>query len=100
MKEYRYINRALGEFSSEHGYSYEEYVDGFKVMIEASPEYVEALKKEIVEACADPEWSWVAASQAVDFIGVDQDENSVWESVKTLIWNVIAPNEFAPKLRD
>ncbi len=42
------------------------------------PEYSEILKKEIVEACGDPDWSWVAAAQEVDFIGVDVEETSVW----------------------
>jgi hypothetical protein len=97
MKEYRYIKSALGAFSAEHGYSLEEYIDGFKVMIDESPEYTGILKKEIVEACEDSNWNWVAVAQEVDFIGSDENEESVWESVKTLIWNVIAPNERAPK---
>jgi len=97
MKEYKYIKSALSEFSSEHGYSYEEYAEGFKIMIDASPEYSEILKKEIIKACADPSWSWVKAAQETNFIGADQEENSVWESVKSLIWHVIAPYEVAPK---
>ena len=97
MKEYKYIKSALKEFSAEHGYSMEEYNDGFKIMIDASPEYSEILKSEIVEACKNSNWSWVDAAQEVDFIGSDDNEESVWESVKVLIWNVIAPNEKAPK---
>lgn len=99
MKEYKYIESALGEFSSELGYSLEEYNRNFKTMIEASPEYTEALKGEIVDACKDSSWSWVKVAHEKDFIGIDDNESSVWESVKTLIWDAIAPNEEPPGLR-
>ncbi|WP_281649060.1 hypothetical protein [Parendozoicomonas sp. Alg238-R29] len=97
MKEYRYIKDALSEFSSNHGFSLEEYHESFRGVIEASPVYREALKSEIQAACRDLGWSWVNEAERADFIGVDVCEDSTWMSVIALIWQAIAPNEEPPK---
>ena len=98
MSEYCYVKSALAEFSEDLEYSFEEYASNFKTMIELSPDYAKALKAEIEAACADPNWSWAAAASDQNFIGQDDSDISVWESVKSLIWPVVASGEAAPVL--
>jgi len=98
MSDYRYVKSALAEFSADLEYSLEEYTENFKTMILLSPDYAVALKFEIKAACADPNWSWAAAASDQNFIGQDDCDTSVWESVKVLIWQVIAGGEAAPEL--
>lgn len=96
MSEYRYLKNALAEFSSDLGYSAEEYESAFRIQINASPEYAAHVKDEIVEALGDSQWSWVAAASEVEFIGADDNEENVWETVKSLIWPIVSPDEDPP----
>ena len=94
MKEYRYIKSALSEFSTD--YSVEESTDSFKLMIKNSPKYALKLKEEISIAVSDDDWSWASAANEVDFVGAGDTDEGVWETVKVLIWEIVAPGEEAP----
>ena len=93
MKEYKYLKDALNEFSSDLEYSLEEYKNSFETLISTSPDYASELQKEILEAMKDPEWDWVDVANEMNFIGSDDNKDSVVDSVDELIWKVINPNQ-------
>ena len=96
IKVYKELKYAISLFSADWEYTEEEYEDGFKTFLEINDGLAEKIKAEIIQALQDPEWSWVKIGYDTNFIGSDDSEESVWLTVKVLIWDVIAPDEEPP----
>ncbi|PCJ30994.1 MAG: hypothetical protein COA99_17550 [Moraxellaceae bacterium] len=100
MQEYKYLKDALREFSSTLELGMEEYLSEFRKMIEVSPDYAKCVRAEILLSLSDPGWDWVEEAEKAEFIGSDDNVDSVWETVVELIWKVVAPNEEVPNIKD
>ncbi len=96
IKVYKELKYVISLFSADWEYTEEEYEDGFKTFLDINEGLAGKIKKEIIEALNDPEWSWVKIGYDTNFIGSDDTEESVWLTVKVLIWDVIAPDEEPP----
>ncbi|MDO6674790.1 hypothetical protein Q4517_04425 [Tenacibaculum sp. 1_MG-2023] len=99
MEKYKHLRYAIELFSADWELTEEEYQETFSSFVNAEPDYTKRIKKELIQALNDPEWSWVKIGYETNFIGSDDSEESVWLSVKDLIWNVIASNEEPPMRR-
>lgn len=98
MDKYHNLKYVIGQFSSEWELTEEEYKENFLTLLEINKGYADKVKAELLQAISDPEWSWVKVGYETNFIGSDDKEESVWLTVKTLVWDVLFPNEKPPKI--
>lgn len=96
MEKYGHLKYAIEHFSADWEYTDDEYEETFLSFIKAESEYAKKIKSELLEALQDPNWSWVKIGCETNFIGSDDTEESVWLTIKVLIWDVLFPNEEPP----
>jgi hypothetical protein len=95
--KYKNLSYAIELFSADWELSEEEYTNGLLTLVNLNLGYKEKIKYQFIEACSDPEWSWVKIGYDTNFIGSDNKEESVWQTVKGEIWDVLFPDEQPPK---
>ena len=96
MEEYKHLRYAIELYSADWELTEKEYEETFSSFIQAEPDYAKKIKTQLIKVLNDPEWSWVKIGYDTNFIGSDDTEESVWLTVKVLIWDVIAPDEEPP----
>ena len=96
MVKYKKLKYSIKEFSADWELTDEEYENNFKTLLEVNQGLAGEIKKELIQALQDPEWSWVKIGYDTNFIGSGDSEENVWLTIKHLIWDVIAPDEEPP----
>jgi hypothetical protein len=82
-----YIDNVLANYLSPNiGYSEEEAIEFIKSTMDRSPEFSNGLRRELLNALADPQFPWRASLLEFEILETSSDEKAR-EYIKSLLWD-------------
>jgi hypothetical protein len=82
-----YIDNVLANYLSVNiGYAEEEAIGFIKSTMDRSPEFSEGLRRELLNALADPQFPWRASLSEFEVLETGSDEEAR-EYIKSRLWD-------------